>query len=299
MQAASCCTSCRKIVYPTERLSVLNQIFHRSCFRCSSCRAPLSLRSFTTVEGIPFCVAHAPSLRPSPITDTPEMKLAARAQKLVSKNTYQKDFEQDIKGKVLTVAEDLETLRVKKNGAVISDNQYQGTLRRKRDMEAKRNASDVVRPHTVEFGTTALLYSAVDGRPVTFVGKSNQKPIGSIHDYDPYQGEEDKPMFTKTAYVAGSTTTNGWERVANLKNREDTHPSSDNNNYKSDRKPKARTGKMYRAVYTYRAQEADEVSFNDGDVLLGCSAVNAGWTTCTVLRNGKRGMVPANFIEPV
>lgn len=66
-------------------------------------------------------------------------------------------------------------------------------------------------------GTTALLYSAVDGRPVTFVGKPNQRPIGSIHDYNPYQDEEDQPMFTKASYVTGQTNTNGWERVANLK----------------------------------------------------------------------------------
>ena len=56
---------------------------------------------------------------------------------------------------------------------------------------------------------------------------------------------------------------------------------------------------MFRAMYDYDAQDGDEVSFMDGDILIGCTAIDEGWMTGTVQRTGAQGMLPANYVELV
>ena len=66
--------------------------------------------------------------------------------------------------------------------------------------------------------------------------------------------------------------------------------------------PRAQQGGMYRcyrAIYDYKAQDSDEISFNDGDIIVNCTAVDEGWMTGTVHRTGEYGMLPANYVEPV
>jgi len=36
----------------------------------------------------------------------------------------------------------------------------------------------------------------------------------------------------------------------------------------------------------------------DGDLIANCTAVDEGWMTGTVTRNGRRGMLPANYVAP-
>ena len=57
--------------------------------------------------------------------------------------------------------------------------------------------------------------------------------------------------------------------------------------------------RCYRAIYDYKAQDSDEISFNDGDIIVNCTAVDEGWMTGTVHRTGEYGMLPANYVEPV
>ena len=52
-------------------------------------------------------------------------------------------------------------------------------------------------------------------------------------------------------------------------------------------------------MYDYEAQDTDEVSFRDGDLLVNCTHIDEGWMTGTVQRTGKFGMLPANYVEPV
>lgn len=69
------CAVCRRQVYPTEQLRVLNERYHKSCFRCSACGLLLTLRTYISRESAPFCQAHAPPLRSSAIVDTPVMQV--------------------------------------------------------------------------------------------------------------------------------------------------------------------------------------------------------------------------------
>lgn len=56
--------------------------------------------------------------------------------------------------------------------------------------------------------------------------------------------------------------------------------------------------RVYRAMYDYEAQDLDEVSFCDGDLIVNCTAIDEGWMTGLVQRTGRHGMLPANYVEP-
>ncbi|XP_034416019.1 nebulette isoform X1 [Cyclopterus lumpus] len=55
--------------------------------------------------------------------------------------------------------------------------------------------------------------------------------------------------------------------------------------------------RVYRALYDYAAQDHDEVSFRDGDVIVNAQPIDEGWMYGTVQRTGKSGMLPANYVE--
>ncbi|XP_046880332.1 LIM and SH3 domain protein 1-like isoform X1 [Hypomesus transpacificus] len=61
--------------------------------------------------------------------------------------------------------------------------------------------------------------------------------------------------------------------------------------------PHSTTMRVYRALYDYAAQDHDEVSFRDGDIIVNAQSIDEGWMYGTVQRTGKSGMLPANYVE--
>ena len=55
----------------------------------------------------------------------------------------------------------------------------------------------------------------------------------------------------------------------------------------------------FQAIYDYEAQDDDEVSFRDGDLIINCVKIDDGWMCGTVHRTGKYGMLPANYVTSV
>lgn len=55
--------------------------------------------------------------------------------------------------------------------------------------------------------------------------------------------------------------------------------------------------RVYRAMYDYEAQDDDEVSFQDGDLIINVSSIDSGWMTGEVQRTGQVGMLPANYVQ--
>eukprot|EP01114_Cavostelium_apophysatum_P013347 TRINITY_DN3212_c0_g1_i1.p1 TRINITY_DN3212_c0_g1~~TRINITY_DN3212_c0_g1_i1.p1 ORF type:complete len:324 (+),score=86.48 TRINITY_DN3212_c0_g1_i1:77-1048(+) len=49
------CVVCSKIVYPIERTTYDNQIFHKSCFKCSDCKLNLKLETTSILDGKVVC----------------------------------------------------------------------------------------------------------------------------------------------------------------------------------------------------------------------------------------------------
>uniref|UniRef100_A0A8C9WJ52 LIM and SH3 domain protein 1 n=1 Tax=Scleropages formosus TaxID=113540 RepID=A0A8C9WJ52_SCLFO len=58
-------------------------------------------------------------------------------------------------------------------------------------------------------------------------------------------------------------------------------------------------GKRYRAMYDYTAADEDEVSFQDGDMIVDVQQIDEGWMYGRVERTGQQGMLPANYVEPI
>ena len=54
-----------------------------------------------------------------------------------------------------------------------------------------------------------------------------------------------------------------------------------------------------KAMYDYNAADTDEVSFAEGDIIVYCQPIDAGWMEGTVERTGQRGMLPSNYVEPI
>ncbi len=57
--------------------------------------------------------------------------------------------------------------------------------------------------------------------------------------------------------------------------------------------------KRYRAVYDYTAADEDEVSFQDGDMIMDVQQIDEGWMYGRVERTGQQGMLPANYVEVI
>merc|ERR1719361_2371953 len=58
-------------------------------------------------------------------------------------------------------------------------------------------------------------------------------------------------------------------------------------------------GECYQAIYDYDAQDDDEVSFRDGDLIINCVKIDDGWMCGTVHRSGQYGMLPANNVTTI
>ncbi|KAH6563593.1 hypothetical protein BASA50_001630 [Batrachochytrium salamandrivorans] len=52
------CTICSKVVYPMDRLSADDKVFHKSCLRCGHCSKVLSLGNYAALNGVFYCKPH-------------------------------------------------------------------------------------------------------------------------------------------------------------------------------------------------------------------------------------------------
>lgn len=55
----------------------------------------------------------------------------------------------------------------------------------------------------------------------------------------------------------------------------------------------------FRCLYDYVSGDSDEVSFVEDDVIINPDPIDEGWMYGTVQRTGQRGMLPANYVEPI
>ena len=52
-------------------------------------------------------------------------------------------------------------------------------------------------------------------------------------------------------------------------------------------------------MYDYSAADEDEVSCQDGDVIVDVQVIDEGWMYGRVERTGNQGMLPANYVEAI
>ncbi|XP_041371778.1 LIM and SH3 domain protein F42H10.3-like isoform X2 [Gigantopelta aegis] len=171
------CAKCTKTVYPTEELKCLDKVWHKACFKCTSCNMTLNMKNYKGYDKLPYCNAHYPTTKFTAVADTPESRRIAENTKIQSNVQYHSDFErtkanytvvpdnpellrhlsntknaslvsyhadfEKQKGKKTSVVSDPETERIRYNTQIQSAIAYQGVRQRKDEMEQKRPAENL------------------------------------------------------------------------------------------------------------------------------------------------------------
>ncbi|ENN72763.1 hypothetical protein D910_08242 [Dendroctonus ponderosae] len=288
------CARCEKTVYPTEELKCLDKVWHRPCFKCKDCGMALNMRNYKGFNKEPYCDAHVPKAKATTMAETPELKRIAENTKIQSNVKYHADFERS-KGKFTQVADDPETLRIKQNTKIISNVAYHGDLQRKAEMEQRRQLNENGNAENVV--NTTVPKAAPYQVPVNTV-PAPHPAVGKISDYDPQSSNHQfqSPYSSRPSQTLIYNSEIGSSVMEPAPNRQigsvhDMDPV--NHNYGS----LGGMGRVYRAMYDYEAQDEDEVSFQDGDLIVNVSSIDRGWMTGEVQRTGQVGMLPANYVQ--
>lgn len=301
------CAKCSKTVYPTEELKCLDKVWHKFCFKCEACGMTLNMKNYKGYDKLPYCNAHYPTSKHTAVADTPESRRIAENTKIQSNIQYHADFERQ-KGTKTSVVDDPETARIKQNTAIQSNVNYWGVREQREQMETRRPTEmvdDVTRrgrnpgkiseynPPAVE-EEFASPYSQRTSANVVYDSQrgevhSQRVQPGSIADYDPMN--EKHSSVVRNSY--GAPQDRGYNP---LPAQAPPQPQPQPARVSQPPPPKQ---PAYQAIYDYTAADSDEVSFNEGDIIVNTQTVDAGWMTGTVQRTGQHGMLPSNYVERV
>ncbi|CAH8562005.1 unnamed protein product [Schistosoma rodhaini] len=58
LQYMDLCFDCGKRIYPVDRISTGERVYHKSCFRCATCQRTLLVGNFASLDGVIFCKPH-------------------------------------------------------------------------------------------------------------------------------------------------------------------------------------------------------------------------------------------------
>lgn len=325
------CARCEKTVYPLEELKCLDKIWHKGCFKCQECNMTLNMKTYKGFNKLPYCSAHCPQAKHTTVADTPEAKRLAENTRIQSQVKYHEDFEK-LKGKVTQVADDPETMRIRQTSKIISNVAYHGELERKNLMEQRRGLLpqdrnghgdsrgaeqepppiDIAQfppppPPPNEERPSRTLQSVRAATEYEMPANNNSPYSSKLQSTVIYTSEEG-PVQTQPVRKVGS--------IADYDPLNDNYGSSavgynppQSQHYYRGPAPAMQrvmpsqshvpSGRTFRAMYDYVAQDVDEVSFLDGDMIVSCVPIDEGWMTGTVQRTGLTGMLPANYVEPI
>ncbi|KAM9305836.1 nebulin [Gastrophryne carolinensis] len=263
------------------------------------------------------------------VMDTPEMRRVRETQRHISAVKYHEDFEKQ-KGSFTPVVTDPITERVKKNTIDFSDINYRGIQRKVVEIERQRSlqeqdlndlrvwrtnpgsvfdydpAEDNIQSRSLHMLSVQARRSREHSRSASALSLSAgdekselSEGAGQHHSYysngglftSTVSGHKETHIMMYQGYKQAKTTELPQQRSSSVATQQTTassvpsHPST--------------TGKTFRAMYDYRAADADEVSFKDGDTILNVQTIDEGWMYGTVQRTGQTGMLPANYVEAV
>nr|DBA19737.1 TPA: hypothetical protein GDO54_015520 [Pyxicephalus adspersus] len=253
------------------------------------------------------------------VMDTPEMRRVRETQRHISTVKYHEDFEKQ-KGMFTPVVTDPITERVKKNTIDLSDINYRGIQRKVVEIERKRieqdqdvsdlkvwrtnpgsvfdydPAEDNIQSRSLHMLSVQARRSREHSRSASALSLSagdekSELSEAADHHHSYYSNGGLFTTTTVTGYKQAKTTELPQQRSSSVATQQTTassvpsHPST--------------TGKTFRAMYDYRAADADEVSFKDGDTIVNVQTIDEGWMYGTVQGTGQTGMLPANYVEAI
>ncbi|XP_072937497.1 LIM and SH3 domain protein F42H10.3 [Epargyreus clarus] len=131
--------------------------------------------------------------------------------------------------------------------------------------------------------------------------------IGRIQDYDPVSDGPRAPPNTQRAsatliYNSTSDGRRGSHQQHQQPSRQigrvtDLDPLANEQPRATANHTQPVQQRVYIAMYDYEANDSDEVSFREGDCISNVTSIDEGWMTGQVLRTGRTGMLPANYVQ--
>ncbi|XP_035270252.1 nebulette-like isoform X29 [Anguilla anguilla] len=251
------------------------------------------------------------------VSDTPELQRLRKTQEQISNAKYHEDFERT-KGRGFTpVVDDPNLERVRRNNRVISDAAYKGVHPQVVEMDRRPGIIVDLKVWRTDPG------SIFDFDPVedNIQSKSLQKMSERANRLSRQQSQQSLHSQTQSVSSLGSEL---WDKSLSVYSSSSAQQSQDRapvlpgayqqsghqqgygymhqtsmSSVRSVQSPPHSTTmqRVYRALYDYAAQDHDEVSFRDGDVIINAQPIDEGWMFGTVQRTGKSGMLPANYVE--
>ncbi|XP_076008379.1 LIM zinc-binding domain-containing Nebulette-like isoform X1 [Genypterus blacodes] len=259
------CGRCNKAVYPTEKINCLDKYWHKGCFSCEICKMALSMTNYRGFDKKPYCSMHYPKTSFTIVTDTPENLRLKQQSQLNSQALYKEEFEKN-KGKGFSVVADTpEMQRVKKMQDQISNALY------KEDFEKNKGKGFSLVVDTPEMQRLKKTQDQISN--IKYHEEFEKSKIRSDAPPPENRQEDEQQPSALVSLPAGP-----------LHSATAAPPSG---------------GKQYKALYSYTASEADEVSLQEGDLIADIEPIDEGWMFGRNLRTGQRGMLPANYVRPV
>ncbi|XP_035475376.1 nebulette isoform X20 [Scophthalmus maximus] len=273
------CARCGKIVYPTEKVSCLDKNWHKGCFHCEVCKMTLNMKNYKGYDKKPYCNAHYPKTSFTIVADTPENLRLRQQSELQSQVKYKKDFE-DSKGRGFSIVSDTpEMQRLRRTQEQISNAKYHEDFERARGRGCTPPGLDDPCMERYQ-RSNQMMGEAVYGRGIHSQSMDMDRRPGGIIVAPVLPGAYHPGVQMQQQQHHGYMHQTSMSSVRSV-----TSP------------PHSATMRVYRALYDYAAQDHDEVSFRDGDVIINAQHIDEGWMYGTVQRTGKSGMLPANYVE--
>ncbi|CAF2149947.1 unnamed protein product [Rotaria magnacalcarata] len=303
------CGKCEKVVYPAEEIKCLDKFWHKGCLKCSVCGMTLNIKNVKGYDRMPYCNVHYPQPKPTVIADNPEMQRIRLLTDIQSNAKYHEDFNKS-KGKFTVVTDDPALIRAKEQQRIVSQAEYTG---KRKDSTSQMLAQDNCQPSNGNNTNNRGL-------------KTAESAVGRVADYDPMNDDRgslargyeptSKAMHTTTYDVNQKNVVQSNTKVENSNisgngngNKNSYHQYQDEQQISSNNIHHADQPEQYshgdsrptqmkvRALYSYTAAESDEISFTEGDILVQCEHIDAGWMLGRNPKTGHQGLLPSNYVE--
>jgi len=270
------CARCKKTVYPTEKLNCLDKIWHKLCFKCETCGMTLNMKNYKGYKKLPYCSAHYPTTKFTAVADTPENLRIKKNTTNQSGIVYHQEFEKE-KGKFTSVTDDPETMRTKKTQQQASGIAYTQEF----EKEKGKFTSVTDDPETMRTRKTQQQASGIAYKGTAPPGSRDGGAQPEERKFSPPSQRYQPPPTSVPAAPAP-----------------EPEPEPEPEPAPAPPAPSGGGEGRYVAIYDYAAADDDEVSFNEGDIIMNGEPIDEGWMTGTVERTGETGMLPSNYVEP-
>ncbi|EGD74711.1 hypothetical protein PTSG_06072 [Salpingoeca rosetta] len=300
------CARCEKSVYPTEQLKCLDKLWHTSCFNCEICHTKLTMKTYRGFDKKPYCKAHYPEQRATQVADTPESMRLKKQTERQSVVTYQKQYN-ETKGHYVGSSSDKSMESAQRAANLASNVSYK--------QEAPKMAAPPAQPAAPPAqpaAPPAQPEPVAQPEPEPQQAEPQAPaPAGgdrwvAVFDYD--AADSDEVSFKEGDVIINvQTIDEGWAQGTVERTGESGMIPS---NYiekaeggaeasqppaqpepqaepepepqaepepEPQPEPEAPAGDKWRALYDYDAADSDEVSFQEGDVIINVQIIDEGW----------------------